>query len=498
MAFAFQQTAIVPALPTVQASLGASREWTAWLVTVYLVVATVATPAMGRLGDLHGRRRMLLAGLLVFMLGSVAAALAPDMPALLVFRAIQGVGGSVYPLTLALARRLLPPDRVTTAIALSTGAFGMGAMLGFTSGGLLAQYASWRWIFGAGAVVVGAAAVTALAVPASADRAAGGYDLRGTALLAAAAVALLVALTLVVQAGWGSPVIWVLLALTGVAATWWARLELRAPDPLIDVHIVVEPEVLRVNLATIGLGWALFTTYLLVPEFARATPTAAHYGLGASAAAVGFLLLPLAVGQAAAAPVAGLISRRAGSRRVFAAGLLLTSGAVAALSMVRFSAGAVAAALFVLGAGAGASLQTSGSVATEGVRGDVAAASSALNSTIRRLAGGIGGQIATIVLASFTLASPGTPSFMAFTVAYLVAAVLCAAGPPGVAPVTRDVPAWPRPPGRWPRGQPRVPGGAARRPGQAEGACSARPARSSAHPPCGTTLHVLLLSSKHS
>ncbi len=156
-AFAFQQTAIVPAVHDVQKSLGASPEWAAWLVTVYLIVATIATPAMGRLADLHGRRRMLLAGLGVFMIGSLGAAFAPDLGVLLACRAVQGVGGSVYPLTLALARGLLPRERVGRAIALSAGAFGLGTMAGFARGGLLAQYASWRWIFIAGAVLVAAA-----------------------------------------------------------------------------------------------------------------------------------------------------------------------------------------------------------------------------------------------------------------------------------------------------------------------------------------------------
>jgi MFS family permease len=126
----------------VEQSLGASREWSAWLITVYLIVATIATPAMGRLADLHGRRRMLLIGLGVFTAGSVGAAFAPDTAMLLACRAIQGVGGSVYPLTLAMARGLFRPARAARVIALSAGAFGFGTAAGFVGGGLLAQYAS--------------------------------------------------------------------------------------------------------------------------------------------------------------------------------------------------------------------------------------------------------------------------------------------------------------------------------------------------------------------
>jgi MFS family permease len=157
VAFAYQQTSIVPAVHDVEQSLGASPEWAAWLVTVYLIVATIATPAMGRLADRHGRRRMLLTGLGVFLAGSIGAAFAPDLGVLLACRAVQGVGGAVYPLTLALARRLLPPERASTAVALSAGVFGLGTVAGFAAGGLLAQYLSWRWIFVAGAVLVAVA-----------------------------------------------------------------------------------------------------------------------------------------------------------------------------------------------------------------------------------------------------------------------------------------------------------------------------------------------------
>ena len=427
VAFAYQQTAIVPAIHDVERSLGASPEWSAWLVTVYLIVATIATPAMGRLADLHGRRRMLLAGLGVFMVGSVGAALAPDLAVLLACRAVQGVGGSVYPLTLALFRRLLPQEKVAAAVALSAGAFGLGTMAGFAGGGLLAQYASWRWIFVAGAVLVaaGLGAVLAL-VPATGDRAGGGYDWRGTIALAIAAIALLVALTLVVPLGWTSPVTAGLLALAVIAALAWARLETRVSDPLIDIHALLAAPVLRANLATIGLGWALFGSYLLVPTFAQADAGAAHYGLNATTAEVGLIMLPLAAGQTVAGPLAGRLSRRTSPRATFAAGLVLIAAALGWLSVIRTGLPQTAAALLVLGAGAGAALQSSSSVATQGVGEDVAAASSALNSTIRRFAGGIGGQVATILLASLVVA--GQPEFAAFTVAYLIAAGLCLTG----------------------------------------------------------------------
>ncbi len=425
LGFAVQQTGIVPAIHAVQRSLHASAEWSAWLVTVYLVVATVATLALGRLGDLHGRRRVLLLGMLVFAGGSVGAALAPSMPVLIIFRAVQGVGGAVYPLTLSIARDRVPEERATTVISGLTAAFGVGTALGFLSGGLLAEYASWRAIFWLGAGLVGLGALLVVrGVPESHQRAEGGFDWVGTATMAMSSVTLLVALTLLVSEGARSPLTIGLLVAAVAFAVAWVLAEQRVENPLVDLHILANRPVLIGNLATVGLGWALFSSFLLVPDFARSDVPG--YGLGTSTAATGYLLVPLALGQLASATAAGTWGRRFPSRLVYAAGLLLLTGATAGLAVDRTGVWLTAGLLLLLGLGAGTALQSASSVSTEGVAPDVAAVSASVNSTVRRLAGGVGGQLSTLVLATLVVA--GHPRFAAFTVSYAVAGVLCLAG----------------------------------------------------------------------
>lgn len=438
--FAVQQTAIVPAVADVQTSLHAAPEWAAWLVTGYLTVATVATLAMGRLGDLHGRRRMLLLGMAVFALSSVGAAFASTIAVLLIFRALQGVGGAVYPLALSIVRDHVPENDVTVGIGALTGAFGLGTAVGFIGGGLLAEYVTWRLIFGLGAVLVALGGVAVFrAVPETAARATGRFDHVGTAILALAAVGLLAALTLVVPDGWGAPTTVGLLALAAVATVGWVYWERRIRDPLIDLHVLTEPRVLVANLATIGLGWALFSSFLLVPRLAQA-PRTDGYGLGLGAAGVGAVLLPLAVGQLAAAPGASWLVRRIRTRYVFATGLLLVAAALGTLCAIRSDATALGGAVLLLGAGAGTALQAGSALATEGVSADVAAVSASVNSTVRRLAGGIGGQLSTILLASFVIA-PQRPEFAAFVAAYVVAGMLCLVGAGGVLAGLQSAPA---------------------------------------------------------
>lgn len=427
VAFAFQQTSIVPAVQDVQQALHGTAEWSSWLVTVYLIVATVATPAMGRLGDLYGRRRTLVAGLVVFGAASAGAALAPNLTVLICLRAVQGVGGAVYPLALALARDSVSEARGRTAISLLAGAFGVGTAIGFVGGGALAQYVSWRAIFAVGAALIAVAVWLAIRlVPDHGERATGRFDVLGTAQLSIAAIGLLSGLTLVVSLGWRSPVTIGLLVIAVALAALWARRERRMPDPLVDLDVLRARPVAVANLATIVLGWTLFGSYLLIPQFARAEPGHAGYGLAENSAAIGLLLLPLAVAQAVASPLAGIVGRRVPSRVVFAVGLLCTATGMALLAWTRHDVVVVAIGVFVLGIGAGAALQAGSAVSTAAVAPEVAAVSAAVNSTVRRLAGGVGGQVNTVLLASFLVA--GKPGFIAYTICYVIAGVSCVVG----------------------------------------------------------------------
>ena len=416
VAFAVQQTAIVPAVRDVRESLGGSQEWASWLVTVYLIVATVATMAMGRLGDLHGRRRLLLIGLGVFALASVAAACAPSMPFLIVCRAVQGVGGAVYPMTLALARE--HSERSTTTISLLAGAFGFGTALGLAGGGALAEYVSWRAIFGVGAALVLVATwLVWRTLTETTDRARGGFDVGGTVLLAVSAMTLLGGLTLVVSLGATSPVTIGLLVVAVGTALLWVRHERRTEHPLVDLGVLRNRRVAVVNAGTVGLGWTLFGSMLLVPEFTRAVPAQDGYGLGAQSAAVGLLMLPMAVGQTVSGPASGVLGRWTSGRFTCAAGLVVVAGGMALLAL---AAGPVLVlcGTALLGVGAGAALQAGSAVATEAVEPDVAAVSASVNSTVRRLAGGVGGQVDTILLTAVA-------GVAGFVVAYVVAGGMC-------------------------------------------------------------------------
>src|SRR3954465_296158 len=126
MAFALSQTVVSPALPEIQREFGAAPSSAAWILTGYLLAASVATPIVGKLGDLFGRGKVLTVVLLIFAAGSAVCALAPSLAVLVLGRVIQGVGGGIFPLAFGIIRETFPPERVATAIGGGRAPFGIG------------------------------------------------------------------------------------------------------------------------------------------------------------------------------------------------------------------------------------------------------------------------------------------------------------------------------------------------------------------------------------
>lgn len=427
-AYAFQQTAVIPAFPTIQRALHAPETWTAWLLTGYLIVASIAAPLIGRLGDRHGKRRLLVIALAVFLLGSIGAALAPGIATLIVFRALQGVGGAVFPLSFAVVRDEFPPERVGGAIGLLTGFFGVGSAAGLGLGGLIAGALSWRWIFAVGAVTILLATVLVeLLVPRSPHRAESRLDGIGATLLGGGLAALLVALTEGPRLGWGSaPVVGLLVVsvvLIGALGAW----ERRVGAPIADLTVLRRRPVLFTNLASLVLGYVLFGTYFLVPSLVDADPGKVGYGFGVSAAGVGLLLLPSAVGQLVGGPASGWLGRRLDPKLPFALGMGLVAAGAATLAAWHGTLWQVAVAMLVLGAGFGLALGPAGALIAQSVSATESGVASALNSVVRRVGGGVGAQIGGALLAAVTLRG-GAPSEHAFVVAFWIGAGVALAG----------------------------------------------------------------------
>ncbi len=217
-AFALQQTMVIPALPALQRDLHTTTTWVTWVLTVFLLVASVATPVLGKLGDQYGKERLLTISLGIFLAGCVGCACAWNIWALIGFRALAGAGSAVFPLSFAIIRDEFPLEKVGLGIGLISAVFGVGGGFGIVFSGVIVDHASWRWLFIVGAIPVAIAIVLIHRfVPESPIKTPSRIDVPGALLLSTGLVALLLALTEGENWGWTSARVGGLAAVAAVA-----------------------------------------------------------------------------------------------------------------------------------------------------------------------------------------------------------------------------------------------------------------------------------------
>jgi MFS family permease len=273
LAYALAQTTVIPAIPDLMSALHTDESGVTWTLTAYLVSAAVFTPLVGRLGDIYGKRRLLVVALIAFAGGSVIAAVSASLWIVVAGRVVQGVGGGIFPLCFAIVRDEFPRERVSRGVGLISAVAGVGGGLGLVLGGLLVDYASYHWIFWLGAVMgIGAAVATELLVPESPIRTPARLDLRGALVLAVGLVLPLVAISQAHDVGWASTRTLVLIGAGLVVLAFWVALERRTEEPLADVEALVRPPVLLTNVATLLVGFGMFGSFILIPQLAQ-TPT---------------------------------------------------------------------------------------------------------------------------------------------------------------------------------------------------------------------------------
>ncbi|MFJ3640410.1 MFS transporter [Streptomyces sp. NPDC090108] len=317
---AVMQTVVVPLLPDLPRLTGASAAAVSWTVTATLLSGAVLTPVLGRAGDMYGKRRVLIAALMLMTAGSVLCALSSDIGVLIAARALQGAAASVVPLSISILRDELPPERRGSAVALMSSTVGIGAALGLPLAAVVVQYADWHtmfWLTGA----LGALGVSATwwAVKESPVREPGRFDLLGALGLAVALVCLLLGVSQGGQWGWGSPRILGLFAATVVVlALWWWQ-QLRAERPLVDLRLVTRPRVGLSHVAALLTGFAFYANSLVTAQLVQA-PKATGYGLGLSIVSTGLCLLPGGVTMLLLSPLSARISAARGPRVTLALG----------------------------------------------------------------------------------------------------------------------------------------------------------------------------------
>jgi len=422
LAYALAQTMVAPALPEIQRTLDTSTTSVTWVLTVYLLTASVATPIVGRLGDMFGKERMLLITLTFFGLGSLVAALSHTIAVLVAGRAIQGVGGAVFPLAFGIIRDEFPPEKVATAIGLISATFGIGGGAGLVLSGVIVDHLSYEWIFWLAFVVVVAAIVaTHLFVPESPVKSPAKIDWIGAGLLSTGLICLLFALSKSNQWGWGSPQEIGMLTAAAVTLLLWVRYELGVPEPLVDMRMMRRRPVLTTNLTALLIGFGMFGSFIIIPQLVQ-LPESTGFGFGASVTEAGLFLLPSTTVMLFAGPIAGVLGTRFGSKVPLIAGTLFAAISFTFLSIEHEHRWAIYVATAFMGLGIGFAFASMANLIVEAVDQRETGVATGMNTIMRTIGGSLGAQVSATVLASHT--SGGNPTSTAFTIAFGISAAV--------------------------------------------------------------------------
>jgi EmrB/QacA subfamily drug resistance transporter len=391
LAYAVAQTMVVPALPEIQHDLGVSPTQVTWVLTVYLLGASVATPIVGRLGDMYGKERMLLVALSLFGVGLLVSALSHSLGLLVAGRAIQGLGGAVFPLAFGIIRDEFPREKVATGIGLISAIFGIGGGAGLILSGLIVDRLPYEWIFWLALLVVVAAAImTWLYVPESPIRAPARIDWLGAMLMTLGLVLLLLGVSEGNEWGWSSERIVALLGAGVAVLALWTWFESRADHPLVDMRMMRRRGVWTTNVTALLVGFGMFGAFILTPRLVE-TPTATGYGFGASVSEAGLFMLPSTLVMLIAGPVAGWLGSRVGSRVPVLIGTACAGAGFVWLALAHSEPWQILVGLGVLGLGIGFSFAAMANVIVEAVEPTETGVATGMNTIMRMTGGSLGG-----------------------------------------------------------------------------------------------------------
>ncbi|MEI8409138.1 MULTISPECIES: MFS transporter [unclassified Kribbella] len=421
---ALMQTLVIPLVPELPRLLNASASGTAWAITATLLAAAVATPIVGRLGDMYGKRRMLLLSVAMLVAGSVVAALSTSLTPMIAGRALQGLAAGVIPLGISIMRDELPSEKLGTATAQMSASLGVGGALGLPAAALLAENFNWHtlfWISAAlGVIVFG---LILRFVPESSVRSGGRFDLLGGIGLSTGLISLLLAISQGADWGWTDGRTLGLFALAVVALLVWGWWERRAPEPLVDLRTTARPQVLLTNLASMVFGFAMFAMSLVLPQLLQ-MPKATGFGLGQSMLGAGLVMGPSGLVMLLTAPLSAKISKTRGPKVTLMLGAVVVAAGYGVGTVLMSAVWQLVLVSVLIGAGIGLAYGAMPALIMAAVPVSETAAANSLNTLMRSIGTSVSSAVAGVILAQLTINLGGytLPSQNGFRVVLIIGA----------------------------------------------------------------------------
>ncbi len=434
VSYVLQQTLVVPALPTIERDLHTTNTWGTWVFTGFLLTSAIASPLIGKLGDVHGKKKLLLIAMAIFLVGTIAAALSTSIAMLIAARALQGAAGAIFPLAFGIIRDEFPPEKVGSGLGTLSATYGVGGGIGLVLSGVILQNLHWSWLFWVGALPIAIAMVLVWRmIPESPIRTPSRLDLPGAALLSISLTALLVALSEAQHWGWTSAMTLGVFALAIVAAVVWVVVELRVAEPLVDIILMRNRAVLWTNVAALITGFSMFGTFLLVPNFVQMGANMPSqlanlltYGFHASVIQAGLYVLPTSLMILIIGPLVGRVEPRVGARILVMSGMIVLGIGGVMLAAAHAQGWQIVIAMALVGTGVGLVYAMLAKLIIDAVEPSVTGIAMGMNTVSRTLGSVIGAQVGAAILSANTIAGTNglLPSESGFTITFLIAGIV--------------------------------------------------------------------------
>lgn len=439
----FMMTMVIPLQPQLPVLLDASAGDTAWIVTVTLLVSAIVTPIAGKLGDMYGKRLMILVLLGLVLMGSVIAALATTLGPVLFARALQGAGLAVIPLGVSILRDILPTRELGAATALVTASVGLGSSLAQPISAFLAEHVGWHAIFWVGAALAAVCfLLVRLTVPVRTRRSGGRFDFAGAVGLALGLTGVLLAVSRGNEWGWLSPSIAIPLVGGILALLLWGWFELRRANPLVDLRVTARRPVLLTNVASIGMGFSMFAGNIIFPRLLQQPEGAG--GLGLSLFEASLIMMPSGFFAVGTSFVAGRFERTIGPKRLLLAGAAVVGGSYLTATFLQLSVWHVCVLNIGAAIGAGFAFAAMPALINRSVPASQTGAANGLNALMRSLGTSSAAAVLAAVLSANTLiyGQLVVPSADAYHAAILIVIGVAALSAvlAGFIPRTRPIP----------------------------------------------------------
>ncbi|MBO2452477.1 MFS transporter [Actinomadura barringtoniae] len=420
MAYSLSMAVVTPALPLLQKGLHTTPAGAAWALTAMTLSAAVATPVVGRLGDLYGPRPVLLVVVVIATVGMVVAAAAGSLGVMLAGRVLSGIGGGVFPLAYTIIRQVFPPERTASAVGLMSSMLGLGGAVSWCLAGPIIDHLGWRWLLWVPVIGLVPGVVAAWwIVPRTEGTGHAKVDWWGAVLFAGWLVAALTALTEGMDWGWTSPGVLGLVGLAVVLAAGWLLVEGKVSEPLVDLRMMRRRGVWTANAASLLSGYALMAGGVLFPLLVQLPKGA---GFGGTATQAALLQLPASFGMTAAGMTAGLLDRRVGSRAVLLMGAVLTGLGYGFVAFEHDAMWQLYVGGIARGVGLGFAYASVANLVVAAVPAEETGVATGINTLIRTVGASLGTQASAVIVAASVV--HGQPTESGFVAGFAVSAAV--------------------------------------------------------------------------